>query len=391
MQPGTEPFGLIANGEIVIAEGKISAIGRWGEIRLGDDEHDTVIDCGGGVLTPGLIDCHTHLIFGGNRAAEFDERLSGRSYEELAGDGRGIQSTVNATRAASADDLFHAAERRLQALMSEGVTSVEIKSGYGLNLATERKMLEVAAALQSSNAITVHRSFLGAHALPGEYKDDPERYIDLVCEQMLPTLAAEGLVDSVDAFCETVGFSLDQTRRVFEAAAEIGLPVRLHAEQLSHSGGAALAARFHALSVDHLEYLQPEEAALLAASGTIAVLLPGAFYYLRETQLPPIEALRENGVGIAVATDNNPGSSPIASLLTVMNMGCVLMGLTPEEAVTGVTRHAASAIGLQETKGTLAIGKDADLVLWDIDDPAELCYRIGENRCRDVWVNGERR
>ena len=347
-----------------------------------------LVDCKGRVVTPGLIDCHTHLVYAGDRCAEFCERLYGASYKEAAKQGKGIQVTVAHTRSASPTALFEQSARRLNKLLAEGVTTVEIKTGYGLDVEAEQKMLNVACELEVTSEVKIHKTFLGAHAVPLEFGDDSDAYIDYVCEEMLPKLHATGKVDAVDAFCETVGFSLQQVKRVITAAQALGLPIKLHAEQLSNSGGARLAAQFGALSVDHLEYLDPADAPYLSKQGTTAVLLPGAYYYLREHRLPPIDALRASNVRIAIATDCNPGSSPICSLLTVMNMACVLFGLTPEESIAGVTRNAAHALGQSESTGTIEVGKQADLVLWDIRDPAELCYALGDNRCMRTWVNG---
>lgn len=384
----TAEYGLRDDVSVVVDGGVVADLVSESSTSFADVE---VIDCEGMLLTPGLIDCHTHLVYAGDRALEFSERISGTSYEQLSSQGRGIQSTVKMTRAASSDSLYAQSVRRLELLKAEGVTSVEIKSGYGLSLDAEKKILDVIAKLSTECPVRVHKTFLGAHAVPQEYAKDSDAYVDLVCEEMMPALAARGLIDSVDAFCESVGFSVAQVGKVFDVATLLGLRVRLHAEQLGHTGGARLAARYRALSVDHIEYMRPDEAKLLAESGTTAVLLPGAFYYLQEEILPPIDALREHGVRIAVATDSNPGSSPICSLLTVMNMACILFGLSPEEALAGVTRNAAHALGEGDRVGTIEPGKLADLVLWDVNHPSELCYRIGENRCRRVWVGGQER
>jgi len=334
-------------------------------------------DAGGALITPGLIDCHTHLVYGGDRAYEFELRLNGVSYEEIARAGGGIASTVKATRAASAQQLQAQSETRLKQLIAEGVTTLEIKSGYGLALEHERKTLSVARALGQSHAVDVRTTFLGAHAVPTEFAGRSDAYIDAVLE-MLPLLHAEGLVDAVDAFCERIAFSTAQTERVFAAAKALNIPVKLHAEQLSDSGGAQLAARYGALSCDHLEWLSPEGAQAMAAAGTVAVLLPGAFYFLRETKLPPVALLREQRVAMAISTDCNPGSSPCTSLLLMLNMACTLFRLTPEEALAGVTRHAAAALGLHD-RGQLAAGKRADFVLWGVQRPAELSYALGAN------------
>ena len=390
MVEGQRPFGMLEGATLRIQDGMIADITLNGAPDQ-SEEGSSEIDCGGMLLTPGLIDCHTHLVHAGNRAKEFSERLSGSSYADQADQGKGILSTVAQTRSSSTAELYRQSMRRLEALMGEGVTTVEIKTGYGLNTVPEKKMLRVACELESNNMIDVHKTFLGAHAVPGEFSGDADAYIDYVCSEMLPQLAATGELDSVDAFCDTVGFTVDQVRRVFASASEHELPVRLHAEQLSDSGGARLAADHGALSVDHLEYLNPSDARYLARKDTTAVLLPGAYYFLLGTKKPPVDALRANGVPMAVATDCNPGSSPLCSLLIAMNMACILFGLTPEESVAGVTRNAAQALGEAASKGTIEVGKRADLVLWDLQDPARLCYPLGENRCSRVWVNGVER
>jgi imidazolonepropionase len=373
------PYGAIEDGAVATENGRIAWVGPRAELPGAPEELSRKVhDLDGRWLTPGLIDCHTHLVYGGDRAAEFELRLKGASYAEIAQAGGGIVATVAATRAASEDDLLRAARLRLAALLAEGVTTVEIKSGYGLELETELKQLRVARALGESLLVTVQTSFLGAHALPPEFAGRAEDYIDAVVA-MLPEVAASGLADAVDAFCETIAFSPEQTARVFEAARALGLPVKLHADQLSDLGGAALAARYGALSADHLEYTSDEGVAALAAAGTVAVLLPGAFYVLRETRVPPVDALRAAGVPIALATDCNPGSAPVTSLLLMLNMGCTLFRLTPEEALAGVTRHAATALGLGASHGTLEAGKAADFAVWDIERPAELAYRVGFN------------
>jgi imidazolonepropionase len=346
-------------------------------------------DCGGALVTPGLIDCHTHLVFGGDRAHEFELRLNGASYEDIAKSGGGIASTVQATRSATPAQLKTQSSVRLKQLMNEGVTTLEIKSGYGLALAPERKMLQVARALAQDFAVDLHTTFLGAHALPPEFAGQPEAYVDEVL-RMLPVLHAEGLVDAVDGFCERIAFSPAQIKCVFETAAKLGLPVKLHAEQLSDSGGAALAASFNALSCDHLEWLSEAGAQAMAQAGTVAVLLPGAFYFLRETRLPPVELLRSQGVPIAIATDCNPGSSPCTSLLLMLNMACTLFRLTPEEALAGATRHAAKALGLTD-RGELVAGKRADFVLWNVKRPAQLSYGLGTNPCIQTVHQGEPR
>jgi imidazolonepropionase len=346
-------------------------------------------DCAGALVTPGLVDCHTHLVYGGDRAQEFEQRLNGATYEEIARAGGGIASTVRATRAASEAELFAQSLPRLRALRAEGVTTLEIKSGYGLALDHERKCLRVARALGAQEDVAVRTTFLGAHALPPEFAGQPDAYVDELL-RMLPALHAEGLVDAVDAFCERIAFTAQQTARVFEAARACGLPVKLHAEQLSDSGGAALAARFGALSCDHLEWVSEDGVRAMAQAGTVAVLLPGAFYFLRETRLPPIALLREHGVAIAISTDCNPGSSPCTSLLLILNMACTLFRLTPEEALAGVTRNAARALGLAD-RGTLQAGQRADFVLWDVAQPAQLAYAIGANPRRLTIQEGRER
>ncbi len=349
--------------------------------RENSPEFDAVeqTDCSGRWITPGLIDCHTHLIHAGDRAHEFELRLSGASYEEIARAGGGIVSTMSATRAASEDDLISSALARLDRLIAEGVTTIEIKSGYGLSLESEIRMLRAARRLGDERQVTVRTSFLGAHALPPEYAGDPDAYIDHVCSAMIPAVAALGLADAVDGFCETIGFTSAHIDRVFSAAKAHGLPVKLHAEQLSNSHGAALAARYGALSADHLEYLDSAGISAMKASGTIAVLLPGAYYFTRETQLPPIDMLRHAGVPMALATDCNPGTSPLTSLLLAMNMGATLFRLTVEECLEAVTRNAARALGLGHETGSLETGKYCDLAIWDIERPAELVYRMGCN------------
>jgi imidazolonepropionase len=374
MTEGGAPYGAIENGALGLRDGRIAWLGPASELPHRDAGE--VIDGGGGWLTPGLIDAHTHLVFAGDRSGEFEQRLTGISYEEIARSGGGIARTVAATRAASPHELEASAGRRLACLLAEGVTTVEIKSGYGLDRATEIKMLEVARRLGQAHPVDVVTTFLGAHALPKEYATDRTGYLDLLCTQVLPEVAERGLADAVDAFCEGIAFAPDEVARVFETARRLGLPVKLHADQLSDRGGAALAARFGALSADHLEYASETGIQAMAAAGTVAVLLPGAFYTLRERQRPPVELFRRHGVPTALATDCNPGSSPVTSLLAILNLACNLFGLTPEEALAGVTRHAARALGLDD-RGTLAVGKRADLALWRIHRPAELSYWFG--------------
>jgi imidazolonepropionase len=390
LQAGAEaPYGLLEDGALVEEDGRIAWVGPRGALpaalRAGTVEHDAQ----GALLTPGLIDCHTHLVWAGDRAGEFEARLKGASYEEIARAGGGIVSTVQATRAADEEELLAQSRRRLRELLAEGVTTLEVKSGYGLSEEAEAKCLRVARRLGELERLTVRTTFLGAHALPPEYKGRPDDYVDAVCA-MLPRLHAQGLVDAVDAFCETIGFSAAQTRRVFDTARRLGLPVKLHAEQLSDSGGAALAASYHALSSDHLEWLSEDGARAMAAAGSVAVLLPGAFYFLRETRVPPVDLLRRHGVPIAVSTDCNPGTSPCTSLLLMLNMACTLFRLTPEEALAGVTRNAARALGLAD-RGVLAPGLRADFVLWDVRSPAELAYALGANPMRATCVQGQPR
>ena len=372
------PLGVVDDGLIAARDGRIVYAGPLADAPVGLDAKER-IDCGGRWITPGLIDCHTHLVYGGNRAGEFEQRLAGASYEEIARAGGGIVSTVQATRRASVDELVAAARPRLDALMAEGVTTIEIKSGYGLALDAERRQLQAARRLGEEAAVTVRTTFLGAHALPPDMKGRSSQYIDLVCLEMLPAIAAEGLADAVDAFCENIAFTPEETARVFVTAGKLGLPVRLHADQLSNLHGAALAARFGALSADHLEYADDAGIAAMKAAGTVAVVLPGAFYFIREHQLPPIDSMRRHGVGIALATDSNPGTSPLTSLLLAMNMGATLFRLTVAECIAAVTRQAAHALGLGGEVGTLEVGKFCDLAIWNIEQPAELVYRMGFN------------
>jgi len=386
---GTTPWGWIDRGALLTEDDRLRWVGPEHELPAGvavDAEHDL----GGALVTPGLIDCHTHLVYGGHRAREFEQRLQGASYEEIARAGGGIRATVAATRAASDETLLESARARARALMAEGVTTIEIKSGYGLNRDDEARCLRAARRLGRELALTVRTTSLAAHALPPEFDGRAEDYIGAVV-QWLPLWHAEGLVDAVDAFCERIAFTREQTRRVFEAAHKLKLPVKLHAEQLSDMHGAALAAQFHALSCDHLEYLSDNGVQAMAAAGTVAVLLPGAYYFLRETKLPPIEALRQAGVPLAIASDHNPGSSPALSLLLMLHMACTLFRLTPEEALRGVTMHAARALGLASSHGTLQAGKQADFVVWDLEHPNELAYWFGRNPCaRAVRAGTER-
>ena len=387
------PYGQLESAAIGIKDGKIAWIGAQEQIttHLPHYKDKQVTDADGKWLTPGLIDCHTHIVYGGNRSNEFEARLQGASYQDIAAQGGGIVATVSATRAASIESLFSQSEKRLVALMKEGVTSIEIKSGYGLDLDTERKMLTVARQLGEKYDIHVSTTYLAAHALPPEYKshlqDRTDDYIEQVCE-WLPILHAEGLVDAVDGFCENIAFSSDQIRRVFEVARSLDLPVKLHAEQLSDIGGSALVAEYKGLSSDHLEHLSETDIEKMAASNTVAVILPGAFYTLRDTKLPPIEALRKHQVPIAISTDCNPGTSPLTSLLLAMNMGCTLFYLTPEEVLAGSTVYAAKALGLSN-KGKIEVGCDADLALWDIARPADLAYQMGLNPIAGTMFQGQ--
>ncbi len=383
------PYGAIHDGALAIKDGRIAWVGPRAElagapVRLARE----VIEGGGRWMTPGLIDCHTHILFGGERSREFELRLEGASYEEIARAGGGIVSTVAATRAASEEDLIEGATRRLKPFLAEGVTTVEVKSGYGLDLESELKMLRAARRLGERLPVSVRTSFLGAHAVPPEFKGRQADYVELICREMLPAVARSGLADAVDGFCEGIGFTPDETARMFEAATALGLRVKLHAEQLSDLGGAALAARFGALSADHLECLGADGVAAMAAAGTVAVLLPGANYFLAETRRPPVAALRQAGVPIALASNCNPGSAPVLSLLLMLSMGCTLFRLTPEEALAGVTREAARALGLAD-RGRLVPGLRADLALWDIEAPAALSYWIGGNPCAAVVRDGK--
>ena len=385
---GDAGYGLIEHGAVGCKDGVIAFIGSMDALPDAPEnlaEH--VESAHGALVTPGLIDCHTHLVFAGDRAHEFELRLHGASYEEIAKAGGGILSTVRATRAASEDELFAASLPRARALLRDGVTTLEIKSGYGLDTETEMKMLRVARRIGTELGIGVRTTFLGAHALPPEFAGRADDYIEFVCNEMLPAVARAGLADAVDAFCEGIGFTLEQTRRVFDAARAHGLPIKLHAEQLSLLGGAAMAARYGALSADHLEHITDGCAQAMAKAGTVAVLLPGAFVCLRETTVPPIDSLRAHGVAMAVATDCNPGTSPLLSLRLAMALACAQFRLTPEEALRGTTVNAARALGLHD-RGTLRIGQRADLVLWDAHDPAELCYWLGGTPARRVIVSG---
>jgi imidazolonepropionase len=385
--PTGEPERAITDGAIVVREGRVAWIGARDALP---DSYASFPrhDAGGRWITPGLVDCHTHLVFAGQRADEFALRLQGASYEEIARRGGGIVSTVRATRMTGEEQLYEASAPRLEALLAEGVTAVEIKSGYGLDLPTERKQLRVARRLGQHYPVSVYTTFLGAHAVPLEYAGRADDYIDHVAGTMLPALASEGLVDAVDVFCERIGFTLAQSERVFAAASSLGLPVKIHAEQLSNLGGAQLAARYKALSADHLEHLDEAGASALREAGTVAVLLPGAFYFLRETKLPPLDLLRRYEVPVALATDANPGSSPTTSLLLMLNLACTLLRMTVAEALAGVMPHAARALGQAHRHGVLEAGRHADFALWDIDSPAELAYWFGRNPCRCVVRGG---
>jgi imidazolonepropionase len=386
MMPGGGPYGAIRDAALAIQDGRIAWIGPAKDASATSAKETRRL--GGAWITPGLIDCHTHLVFGGNRAREWEMRSSGRSYEEIARAGGGILSTVRATREASEDDLTASAAKRARTMAGEGVTTIEIKSGYGLDLANESKMLRAAGRVGAMADVQVCRSFLGAHALPPEFKDKRAAYVELVVTEMIPAIARDGLADAVDAFCETIAFTPAETECVFAAAKAHGLRVKLHAEQLSDQEGAALAAKYNALSADHLEHLSDAGIAAMKRAGTVAVVLPCAFYFLRETKKPPIAKLRAANVPIAVATDCNPGTSPTASPLIALNMACTLYGLTPEEALAGMTRHAARALGLETDTGVLESGKAADLAIWNIADPAELSYWIGADLLCGRYLKG---
>jgi imidazolonepropionase len=386
----TGPYGMIRDAALAIRGDKVAWIGERADLPADfESRADEVHDGKSCWITPGLVDCHTHLVYAGNRAGEFEMRLQGASYEDIARQGGGIRSTVAATRAADEQSLMDQSSSRLLSLMAEGVTTVEIKSGYGLDLETELRMLRVARKLGKKYPVTVVPTYLGAHALPPEYDGRGDDYIGFVCQTVMPEVAAQKLAGSVDVFCESIGFTPEQTEQVFQTAKKLGLTVKLHAEQLSDLQGAQLAARYQALSAEHLEYVSEEGIKAMAASGTVAVLLPGAFYFLKETRVPPIDYLRRHRVPIALATDCNPGSSPTTSLLLMLNMACTLFGMTPEEALAGVTRNGARALGLQDRIGTLEPGKDADFVVWEISEPAELSYRIGFNPLKQVVRRGK--
>lgn len=367
-------YSVIENAAIGVIDGRIAWLGEAAKLPAYQAEQEHTLD--GGWITPGLIDCHTHLVFGGNRAGEFEQRLNGVSYQEIAKQGGGIASSVSATREASEAELMTSATRRLKSLMADGVTTVEIKSGYGLSLDSELKMLRVATLLGQQFPVTIKRTCLAAHAMPPEF-DDKDAYINYLCDTVLPKVAELDLADAVDAFCEGIAFSTEQVERYFQKACELDLPVKIHAEQLSALGGTRMAASYQALSADHLEFMEEADVKAMAESGTVAVLLPGAFYTLKETQLPPMDLLRQYGVDIAIATDANPGTSPALSLRLMMNMACTLFGMTPEAALAGATIHAAKALGISDSHGTLEVGKVADFVCWDVESPGELCYWLG--------------
>ena len=389
MVAGGKPYGNLADAALATKGERIAWLGPAAEAVARAAAGNTPVEsCHGLWMTPGLIDCHTHLVYGGNRVEEFEKRLCGVSYEEISRAGGGIQSTVNATRAAAADTLFESALVRARRLMSEGVTTLEIKSGYGLELDAERRLMTVARELGRRLPLSVRTTYLGLHALPQEYHADRAGFVARACGPWLEALAGAGLLDAVEAFCENIAFTLAETEQLLRAAQALGLPAHVHAGQLTDMGAAELAARYHALSADHLEYLSDGGARALAAAGTVAVLLPGAYFMLRQSNPPPVRLLRQAGVPMAVATDCNPGSSPCTSILLTLNMACTLFGLTPLEALSGVTCHAAQALGLQAELGTLEVGKRADFALYQIDRPAELCYNLGANPCVSVVHGG---
>ncbi|HCJ6372337.1 imidazolonepropionase [Citrobacter sp. RHBSTW-00671] len=380
------PYGLVDGHALIVRQGKIRDIVPESSLYL---THDNTLDMQGRLITPGLIDCHTHLVFGGNRAGEWEQRLNGVSYQQISAQGGGINATVSATRSATDEQLLHIAHQRMERLIKEGVTLLEIKSGYGLDLTTEEKILRVVVALAAENTVEISPTLLAAHATPAQYRDDPDSYITLVCETILPQLWEQGLFETVDLFCETVGFTLAQSERVFQAAQALGIPVKGHVEQLSLLGGAQLVSRYHGLSADHIEYLDEAGVAAMSQNGTVGVLLPGAFYFLKEKQRPPVELLRQYQVPMAVATDYNPGTSPFISLHWAMNMACVQFGLTPEEAWAGVTRHAARALGRHTTHGQLKAGFVADFVVWDAELPVEILYEPGRNPLYQRVLKGQ--
>ncbi len=385
---GDNDYGEMRHAAIAVKHGKIAWMGAQDSLLDHPQElANKVVDVGNRWITPSFIDCHTHLIYGGNRLNEFTLRMQGADYESLAKAGGGILSTVAATRQHSESELLNAAMARAKALMREGVYHIEIKSGYGLDLASERKMLRVARQLEEALPINVYKTFLGAHAVPEEFNGDTQRYIDHVCQQILPELTAQGLIDAVDGFCETIAFTPAHIEQVFKVATDLNLPVKLHAEQLSDQGGAALVAKYQGLSADHLEYVSKRSVNAMAKAGTVAVLLPGAYYYLQQSKKPPVDLLREKQIPIAIATDCNPGTSPMCSINAVMNMACILFGLTPAEALAGITINAAKALAIDEDYGSLEVGKLADMLIWDISHPAELAYQIGVSASHERYVS----
>ncbi len=383
-------YGTIENGALAVSGDRIAWTGAMEDLPGPADQlANQVLDCSDKWILPGFVDCHTHLIWAGSRAREFEMRLAGSSYEEIARQGGGIFATVRSVRKTTQDRLFEIASQRIRHFMAQGITCVEIKSGYGLDVETELKMLAVAGRLDKAFPIHIESTFLGAHALPPEFSGRSDAYVDLVIGEMLPRAKDQAIATAVDAFCETIAFSRDQTQKIFRAAADLGFRVKLHAEQLSDSGGAALAAGFSALSCDHLEYLSREGDQAMAENDVTAVLLPGAFYMLKETQRPPMDLLRETGITMALATDLNPGTSPVFGMTPVLNMGCILFGMTCEEALAGATKNGAKALGLEKKKGSLENGKDADFVVWDIDSPADLCYLVGKTPVDRVVIQGK--
>lgn len=388
---GDNEYGVIADGAIAVHDGRIHWLGPTKELPSeARSNAGRIENLAGTWVTPGLVDCHTHLVYAGNRSNEFEMRLKGADYQAIAKAGGGITSTVRAVRAAQEAELLLQSKPRLQALLADGITTLEIKSGYGLDFDNELKLLKVIKELDAQSPARIMATFLGAHTIPPEYRDRPDDYVQLIVTSILPEVAQQNLASAVDVFCETIGFNLDQTENIFKAAGEYGLPVKLHAEQLSDSKGAVLAARYRALSVDHLEYLDPEDVPELAEGGCVAVMLPGAYYYLNETRKPPIQALRAAGVPMAVSTDANPGTSPVLSIRSMMNMACVLFGLTPAEALAGATRYAAQALGLQDEIGTLEAGKAADFAVWDISSPVDLAYQLGGNPLEFSVMGGQK-
>ncbi len=383
-------YGELLNGALAIGKGKVQWIGDKSDIPAHNKNKIKIVEGSGEWITPGLIDCHTHIIYGSNRANEFEMRLQGKSYQEIAENGGGIVSTVQATRKATEAELYQRAMKRLNALAREGVTTIEIKSGYGLDLKNEIKMLKVAEQLNQNSSVCVHKTFLGAHAVPNEYKGSPDKYIDVVCEEMIPYIAKEKLADSVDVFCENIGFNLTQTEKVFKAATQHNMRIKVHAEQLSNIGGTTLAAKYKALSSDHIEYLDNAGVVAMAENNMVAVLLPGPFYFIRETKIPPIDLLRKHNVPIAIATDSNPGTSPLNSILLMLNMACTLFKLTPSEALAGITCNAAKALGVENKVGKIIKGMNADIAIWDIEHPAELAYQFGVNPLIALYKHGKK-